>query len=983
MRPNTQLYSDVFIASPIGIVVENIDGQPLFVNPAFCSMLGFNEDELRSKHCVDFSPPEDAQKDWALFQQLRAGSIDQYQIEKRYFRRDGSLVWGRLSVSLLRNNPSPLVIAMVEDITEKKAAEEALFRHVAIVESSQDAIISKNLDAVIVSWNAVAERMFGYTEAEAVGQPITILIPPELRDEENTILERLRAGEHIERYETIRITKTGKYVDVSLTISPIKDLSGKLVGFSKIAHDITERKRAEEALRQSEMRYRKIVETTNEGVWLLDSTLHNSYVNRQMAEMLGYEPREMLGRSVFDFYFPEDVERKKQVLARRQQGLREQIEERLRRKDGSELWVRLAATPVFKDNGEFDGALAMVSDITERKRAEAELRESEERFRLAAQAGKMYAYDWIAKTNKVVRSPEFAAVLGLTKPEPLSDEQFVDRIHPDDRERFLVEIGALTPEKPNRDIKYRFLSPTGRVIWLRSSGHALFDEAGKIQRVVGMVTDVTDQKLTEDKLREYEKAVEGAADMIGVVDRQYRFLLANRQYLKTRNLARDQVVGRSIPDVLGKEPFETVIKPKLDECFRGNVVRYEMKFSYPTVGERDLLHSYFPIEDENGTIDCAACILHDITERKRAEEALRDLNHALEVQTSLLRTREELLKNFVKNVPAGVAMLDRDMCYLQVSERFCSDYAIDSSQVLGRSHYELFPDIPDRWKEIHRRALQGETVRADEDRWDREDGTLWVRWEIRPWWNSDGLQGGVLVFTEDITHIKQSEETLSKVNQKLIQAHEAERTRIARELHDDICQRIALLAVRLNVFRHRSPESLGQLRRELGQASEEAHDLGTDVQALSHRLHSSKLQHLGLAAAAAGFCREFSDQCGVNIDFQSGDIPHELSEDISICLFRVLQEAVQNAVKHSGSRHFQVSLTNRLNQIELTIRDSGIGFDPETAFHKEGLGLISMKERMKLVNGELCIESGLQRGTTVCARVSHSLRMKAVKASSQ
>ena len=109
------------------------------------------------------------------------------------------------------------------------------------------------------------------------------------------------------------------------------------------------------------MRYRRIVETTNEGVWLLDSTLHNSYINRQMAEMLGYEPEEMLGRSVFDFYFPEDVERKKQALMRRRQGLREQIEERLRRRDGSELWVRLAATPVFNDNGEFDGALAMVA----------------------------------------------------------------------------------------------------------------------------------------------------------------------------------------------------------------------------------------------------------------------------------------------------------------------------------------------------------------------------------------------------------------------------------------------------------------------------------------------------------------------------------------------------------------------------------------------------------------------------------------------
>src|SRR5262245_61666547 len=433
---------------------------------------------------------------------------------------------------------------------------------------------------------------------------------------------------------------------ISADYIPTLDAKGNADGWVAVVVDITERKRADEAVRESEMRYRRIVETTNEGVWLLDSTLHNSYVNRQMAEMLGYEPSEMLGRSVFDFYFPEDVEHKKKVLARRQQGLREQIEERLRRRDGSQLWVRLAATPVFKADGEFDGALAMVCDITERKRAEAELRESEERFRLAAQAGNMYAYDWNAKTNEVVRSPEFVAVLGLTTPEPLSDEQFVLGIHPDDRERFLGEISALTPDKPNRDITYRFLSPTGRVIWLRSSGHALFDEAGKLQRVVGMVTDVTEVKLTEDKLREYEKAVEGAEDMIGVVDRQYRFLLANRQYLKMRNMAREQVVGSSILDVLGKEPFETLIKPKLDECFRGNVVRYETKFSYPTVGERDLLLSYFPIEDVTGTIDRAACILHDITERKRAEEALHHLNRTLEGQTALLRTREELLRNF-------------------------------------------------------------------------------------------------------------------------------------------------------------------------------------------------------------------------------------------------------------------------------------------------------------------------------------------------
>ena len=192
--PDTQLYRDVFDASPIGIAVENLEGQHLFVNPALCSMLGFTEEELRRKHWVDFSPPEDAEKDWNLFQQLRAGAIDHYQIDKCYFRRDRSLMRGRLTLSLLHGHPSPLVLAIVEDITDKNAAEEARFRYASIVESSDDAIVSKNLDAVIVSWNRGAQRIFGYAENEVVGQPITILIPPELWDEEDRILARLRAG---------------------------------------------------------------------------------------------------------------------------------------------------------------------------------------------------------------------------------------------------------------------------------------------------------------------------------------------------------------------------------------------------------------------------------------------------------------------------------------------------------------------------------------------------------------------------------------------------------------------------------------------------------------------------------------------------------------------------------------------------------------------------------------------------------------------
>ena len=127
------------------------------------------------------------------------------------------MVWGRLSISLLKSSPSPLVLAMVEDITDKKKAEDARFRHAAVIESSDDAIASGTLDGIIVNWNTGAQKIYGYTEAEALGKPISMLVPPELPDEENKILETLKSGDRIEHFETVRVTKTGKRINVSLT----------------------------------------------------------------------------------------------------------------------------------------------------------------------------------------------------------------------------------------------------------------------------------------------------------------------------------------------------------------------------------------------------------------------------------------------------------------------------------------------------------------------------------------------------------------------------------------------------------------------------------------------------------------------------------------------------------------------------------------------------------------------------------------------
>jgi len=353
-------------------------------------------------------------------------------------------------------------------------------------------------------------------------------------------------------------------------------------------------------------------------------------------------------------------------------------------------------------------------------------------------------------------------------------------------------------------------------------------------------------------------------------------------------------------------------------------------------------------------------------ERLKSEKAVRAGEERLRLAQ---QTREELLKIFVKHVPAAVAMLDHDMRYLQASERWCADFSLDSSEILGHSHYEVFPDVPDRWKEIHRRALAGETLRADEDRWDRKGGTTWLRWEIRPWQNQDGVPGGILIFSEDITHRKHAEEELLGMGRRLIEAHEQERTRIGRDLHDDVVQRLVMLAIELEGVKRDVPDSAGELGRRIRDLQNQTTQITNDVQLLSHELHSSKLEYLGIVGAAKNFCKEFSEGQKVEIDFQNYDLPTVVPSELSLSLFRVLQEALRNATKHSGVKRFEVRLWGSTGAINLTVSDLGAGFDQEAAKKSSGLGLTSMQERLRLVDGELSIKSQPKGGTTVHARV--------------
>jgi signal transduction histidine kinase len=289
-------------------------------------------------------------------------------------------------------------------------------------------------------------------------------------------------------------------------------------------------------------------------------------------------------------------------------------------------------------------------------------------------------------------------------------------------------------------------------------------------------------------------------------------------------------------------------------------------------------------------------------------------------------------------------------------------------QLIHHSHLDG-THFPEEECTILQALRTGEAVHVEDEVLWRANGTSFpVEYWSHQQRRGQEIVGAVVAFI-DITERKAAEAALASVSRRLIEAQEQERTRIARELHDDISQRLAFLTIELERLLEASPDLPLETRSRIGELKNRSAEIASDVQSLSHELHSSKLEYLGMAPAMRALCHELSWQHKVEIVFSHDDIPSTVPKDIALCLFRVLQEALQNAVKHSGVRRFDVELRYASDAINLSVRDSGSGFDPEDALKARGLGLISMMERMKLVGGRISIDSQPQRGTAICATV--------------
>jgi PAS domain S-box-containing protein len=629
-----------------------------------------------------------------------------YDLELEAVRPNGSSLWLAMrGEAVLDRSGCPVQLrGTMQDITERKHAEEARLKHSAIVESSDDSIISTGLDGTITSWNSAAQRMFGFSEAEAVGQPITMLILPELHEEADIVMRGVLAGERVEHRETILIGKDGRKIYVHLTAFPVRDSADRIVGILRLARDITQHKQAEAELKKSEELFSKAFRQSPMAM-TLTSAQDQRYidVNETFEHLTGYRREDLIGRT------PLEVG----------------------------IWA-----------------------------------------------------------------------------DPPEGAKFVEK----------VLSGASL-----RDVEFQFITKEGQTRVAQASAE-LIEVAGEVC-VLGASIDITERKRSEQIVRESEKRFRLMADSAPVLmwtsgtDKLYTDV--NKEWLR--------FTGRSMQQELGEGWTQGIHPADLQGC-------------------------------------------------------LRNYAHAFD-------------------------------------------------------HRDTF---------------------AIEYRLRRHDGQYrWILDQGVPRFLEDGSFAGYIGCCIDITDQKEAKAVQAELSGRLMQAHEEERARIARELHDDINQRLALLASGIQELESSASRKGTHIATQLHAFWQLTSEIAVDIQHLSHELHPSKLHYLGLSSATRGLCLEFSELHKIEVECIVRDMPSHLDENVSLALFRTVQESLHNVAKHSHAHHVKVELIGGEHDIRLRISDDGVGFEHRQAQNAPGLGLVSMQERLKSVGGQLSIWSRPSLGTQV------------------
>lgn len=883
------------------------------------------------------------------------------------------LVKGQVTAPLLTR---ALTYAVERTRLERELREQTRLLQ-SVLHSMADGVVMADEAGTFQVWNPAAERIMGTGPAnvgiDGWSEHYDLFLPDNVTPYPSYDLPLARAirGESVTN--VLVCLRSPAHPDgawLSVNARPLRDETGQLKGGVAVFRNITGAKRTDEALRESQEQYRLLVTKANDIIYRTDAMGRFTFVNPVATRILKYSEQELLGRRFIELIHPDHQPAAERFYGR--QFIRQQAstyyEFLALAKDGSEVWIG-QNVQVLLEQGEVVGFQAVARDITERKRAEDALLESEGRLRSIVQSTGdaiilMDTQGQVAFWNSgAEKTFGYTAEEMLGRPMSRIIPQRFREAHQRGVER-VAAAGRLTVQASMFEL-----------VGLRKDGTefplefslAAWTAKSKLF-ITGIIRDISERMQAESALRESEERFRAIMDLspalIFIKDVEGRYLQANRQFETIFHLAHGDLAGKTDEDVFPPEQAAT---------FRAND-RKVLEAGAPMEFEETALHDdgphtslvvKFPLLNAQGRCYALCGIATDITDRKRAEEERQQL------------TKDRLL--LLESTGEGIYGIDRrGRCtFINTAAARMLGYLLD--EMMGKDMHELihhsFPDgvaYPRERCRIYKTFTSLKGGQVDDEVFWRKDGTSFpVEYSCFPVLEQEQITGAVVIFL-DITQRKQAEQQLTlshsqlrNLTARLESVREEERILIAREIHDELGQALTGVKLELSLLRDQIPDTRPALTNRLESISTLVDTTIQSVRRIATELRPIVLDQLGLIPAIEWQAHEFQSRTGIQCTLDIYLRSVTLSHAESTAMFRIFQEILTNVARHAQATAVNITLQEQAGGLVLEVRDDGRGVTDAELADPTSLGLVGMRERALLLGGEITLTGSPGKGTRV------------------